>query len=573
MKTSIVALCFTFLVPLSGLAQQPIARTSPLGAGLASAPNPPRLVNPAENTQINAVSGVPTQIFTWDPPLGGAAVTFYRFQFAKADDPGWAGPPPVRVEATGGRVSSEQIIPPALANARIRWSVRACNDQLAISAVGAAGGNCSAPVSRTLAWSTQAQPPQLLSPAPGAARFPNEQFTWSTAQGAASYLFCISRPGVACPTSEVSIADTIVERRVGNSTTGAAPDTSRFLGQTVNWTVASCGASGACSYQQTVRPVLVGGTPPSLTTPAHGAAIRNGQPFEWATVPWAAYYVLCISAPSVACPDPTRFTEAQVFEGSGTRLVYDQASRPSTAASTAQTFVYGSRNTRLNVDLYPLEGMQNWTVAACWKSPGSVSSAPAYCSYQSNVRAIRIDPRWTVSAKVSRVQVLDRCDNISKGDWNLSVFLNAPSGSDSGRWPHAERGSRDVDTGDVLSTPLLQDTLRAQLSGLGDDETVTFLMTGVDCDSEGAFTLSNVSGIHGVVNVVKNWTVQCGGEEVQEVTFGHDKLGEVSHQVRLAEHKATGSFRENVSITSGPGDCGSGAGAYTATFEISGARR
>ena len=76
-----------------------------------------------------------------------------------------------------------------------------------------------------------------------------------------------------------------------------------------------------------------------------------------------------------------------------------------------------------------------------------------------------------------------------------------------------------------------------------------------------------------IVDVVKNWTsVQCGGEEVQEVTFGHDKLGDILHQVRLANHKATGSFRENVSITSGPGDCG-GAGAYTATFEISGGRR
>ncbi len=187
---------------------------------------------------------------------------------------------------------------------------------------------------------------------------------------------------------------------------------------------------------------------------------------------------------------------------------------------------------------------------------------------------MRIDPRWTVSAKVTRVQVLDRCDNISKGDWNLSLFLTAPSGADSGRWPHAQGGSRDVDTGDVLSTPLLQDALRAQLNGLGDDETVTLQITGVDCDSEGAFTLSNVSGIQGVVNVVKNWTtVQCGGEEVQEVTFGHDKLGDVSHQVRLSDHRASGSFRENVSITSGPGDCGSGAGAYTATFEISGARR
>jgi hypothetical protein len=119
----------------------------------AQAPNAPVLISPAAEAAINAPAGVPTQIFTWDPPASGPTVVFYRMTFENADNPASFTSPVIRVEARAGRISTQQIIPPALASARIRWSVRACNNERTLQKTGDDPGACSQPASRILVWS------------------------------------------------------------------------------------------------------------------------------------------------------------------------------------------------------------------------------------------------------------------------------------------------------------------------------------------------------------------------------------------------------------------------------------
>lgn len=72
--------------------------------------------------------------------------------------------------------------------------------------------------------------------------------------GAATYLFCISRPGVACPSNPLQSPATVVAQ-VSSYYRQWTPgqDLTQFTGQTVNWTAGACSASLGCVYQQNVR--------------------------------------------------------------------------------------------------------------------------------------------------------------------------------------------------------------------------------------------------------------------------------------------------------------------------------
>jgi hypothetical protein len=94
-------------------------------------------------------------------------------------------------------------------------------------------------------------------------------------------------------------------------------------------------------------------------------------------------------------------------------------------------------------------------------------------------------------------------------------------------------------------------------------------LVGLDCDSDNLWDLSSVND---VTNVVRDWQFVCGGEEPYEVSGGNDFLGEVSQQVRLRDHLATGRFQETVALRAPRSDCRDQRGAFTATMTISGSR-
>lgn len=162
--SALCALCATFLtlIVLSGpAASQTVPRMREPPLRLAPAPNPPFLIAPPADAVVNAPSGFPSLLLRWEPPRAGARIDFYRLTFENLDNP---AAPPVRrpdIPASGGQIQTSQILPPALQpaagrNARIRWSVRACNNESVLQRVGAEPGNCSQPASRVLVWSRPA---------------------------------------------------------------------------------------------------------------------------------------------------------------------------------------------------------------------------------------------------------------------------------------------------------------------------------------------------------------------------------------------------------------------------------
>jgi|GEM_PF-4201478 len=318
-------------------------------------PGPPRLVSPANGYVIRAVSGVPTQFFTWDRPSSGPLATSYLFWMEDADDPNGFRTPNVTIQSSRARTTTSQILPPVLAGARIRWNVRAC--------FGSSFLLCGGTSSRVLEWSITPPPPRLRAPGDNATVQPTGQaYTWTSSRGASSYLFCASRPGVSCPPNEIDNGNTLVIRRLGNSNTVALPDLSRFVNQPVNWTVAACNGSGDCAYQQQFRRLNVRRIqPPQLRSPAAFATVEpTGQTYTWTSVPGATSYLFCASRPGVACPStPVSNSNTLVIR----RL------------SNGTTFAIPDLTRFLNQPV-------NWTVAAC--------SSSGDCAYQQQFRQLNV---------------------------------------------------------------------------------------------------------------------------------------------------------------------------------------
>lgn len=81
-------------------------------------------------------------------------------------------------------------------------------------------------------------------------------------EGAGTYLFCISQPGITCPAASSMTASTVVAQ-VSAYYTQWTPgqDLSQFTGQAVHWTAGACNTFIGCVYQQNVREVTF---PPTM---------------------------------------------------------------------------------------------------------------------------------------------------------------------------------------------------------------------------------------------------------------------------------------------------------------------
>ena len=138
-----------------------------------------------------------------------------------------------------------------------------------------AGELCATSTTQVLNWALP--PPILRLPADLTSGTPRQLFNVQSVPGAEYYLFCFSKPGVACPVQPIATSNTIVAEVRGNPQYSRPNDLAQFGDQTVHWTAAACNAIFGCVYQQAVRTLKL--TAPSLTCHAIGNEIqlRNGQ--------------------------------------------------------------------------------------------------------------------------------------------------------------------------------------------------------------------------------------------------------------------------------------------------------
>ena len=94
--------------------------------------------------------------------------------------------------------------------------------------------------------------------------------------GAEYYVFCISKPGVTCPTVATNNPNTIVEKVQGRLHYRPTQDLTQFRDHTVHWTAAACNSVFGCMYQQTVRAVTI----TSRTPPARDPELA----YHWAPI-------------------------------------------------------------------------------------------------------------------------------------------------------------------------------------------------------------------------------------------------------------------------------------------------
>ncbi|MDP1947337.1 MAG: sphingomyelin phosphodiesterase [Nitrospirota bacterium] len=219
-----------------------------------NAPNPPDLLTPEEAVVFQVGSTLSNQQtqFRWKRAAAGIAPQFYRVTMEEADNPTGFKTAIVEIPHVDPTVHISQAIPANFFEKRVRWNVSAC-----VRGGSTVNVLCSRNSSRVFTWGVaSSRPPLLLRPASGQIVLPGTtRFEWVAVPGAASYLLCISMPGVACPITETSVNTTTVIRTVGLQSTAQSLDVSRFLNAVPNWTVAACDSLNRCTYQQQVRPI------------------------------------------------------------------------------------------------------------------------------------------------------------------------------------------------------------------------------------------------------------------------------------------------------------------------------
>jgi len=258
---------------------------------MAQAQQPPVLMSPIDGLVILTPSSqAPTQIFTWDAPRTGTVPASYLFQLQDANDPAsfsWN----TDIVATGTRTSTQQIIPPPLRGKTIRWSVSACTGV-------PANRNCSSPASRILHWPSGLQAPQHWRPLDGELgpeTGTTPRFEWTRVGGANYYLLCAAmEPNLTCPGQPTSNDRVEVVKRLGGGNTFAAPDLSRWMGETIYWKAAACDEQDQCAWHGSFRaftllnaPQLINPRPDALIIPPNYRVV-----FTWSVVPGASGYVL-----------------------------------------------------------------------------------------------------------------------------------------------------------------------------------------------------------------------------------------------------------------------------------------
>lgn len=221
----------------------------------------PLLSSPAEDVVITG----PDVQFVWTPAAGTPASVTYRVCVVEEgqsctgqrawNSPGVGQPP---LMATTLRAN----LPATLYQGkRLTWSVVVCPTMTTTGPSGLTVDRCGYSRPRRLVWTLPA--PTLGNPADHTTLLGlRPSLSVTPVGGAETYLFCISQPGVACPTS-ASLTPQTVAAQVSAYYSQWTPgqDLAQFTGQTVHWTAGACNAFIGCVYQQTVREVTF---PPTL---------------------------------------------------------------------------------------------------------------------------------------------------------------------------------------------------------------------------------------------------------------------------------------------------------------------
>jgi len=326
----------------------------------AQAPEPPILINPADGLTILLPSNqVPTRIFTWDPAQSGAPPTSYIFGLGDVNDPA-ANFLQTSIAATGGRVSTQQIIPRVLRGKTIRWSVSSC--------VGRPPNRtCSSPAIRIISWPSGLQAPEHKRPLEGEIGNQTgeiQRFEWNRVSGANYYLFCaVLDESTVCPNQSVSNNDVEVTKRLGGGNIFAASDLSRWTGRTIYWKPGACDEQDQCVWNDTFRsftllnaPQLINPKPDELIIPNDYRVV-----FTWSVVPGANAYILTVAKSGQSFDTPA--FEKVILGG-------------------------GKNNTVWNVpDTLRKEsgGRLKWTVASC-----IIERDQRTCTIQRNLRWVQL---------------------------------------------------------------------------------------------------------------------------------------------------------------------------------------
>ncbi len=536
---SLVMMCLFFLIGSTANGQfKAVPLKTPGGATTLTkkgVPLVPKLLRPS-NGYIDYKGG--NIAFAWNQPRTGIAPTYYKLCVKQRGGHCGAagsfiqqvGPAPYSSKyKTLPPTNLTKALPSRFKGKTVQWTVVACNDK--------GCGNWAKP--RQFAYDAPVPAPQLVGPASGArAAIHHSRFSWTKVRGMSNYLFCISKPGVACPKAPTRTRDTQVYS-VNSQYNSFSPNLLKYAGYRMNWTVASC-VQGECAYQQKFRSVTVKADPPRLVGPANRTTLNTrSTTFSWKPVGWASHYLVCVSRPGFRCPDgelpPGRNQNTMVIKSVGVNKNQER------------------------INLYPFRrGRIDWTVAACWGE-----SAPnKICRYQPQVRQVTLDPTWYVSIRLKEIKVHDDCDNVSPGDWRLN-FVMARNGLpvDQKEWPKKNRGARTVSTGQTLRVNAV-----VGANGFRETDRVDIAVMVTDCDNDGIWTLVNVfSGVQGVVNTVINWTQTCGGEQPQEASGANDRVG-IAHR-GLKPNGWMNKRDYPITITS-PGGMDCGAKPYTAHFVL-----
>jgi hypothetical protein len=332
---------------------------------LIGAPHSPVLLSPAPNHVLQS----PSVTFTWEPREGGPAAAYFELCITEVDKP---CSHPSAVNYTNIPTTTVSYTPPdglplRFQGKALRWTSSVCSPALLQWLHGDTVYICNTAHLRPLLWQLPA--PELRR-ADGPVQILRPNFSWSRVVGADSYLLCVSKPGVTCPTQPVNNTNTVVVARLSGFYT-PPPDQAlvQFAGQTVHWTAAACNATFGCVYQTQIKQITFPAIPPlpeppNLQTPASGHETDSRrQIFTWQAVQGATSYKLCISPPGVQCDTPGSYATA------------------------------GIGVTRYTLDIPqwigPIGTELNWTVASC--------NGFHPCVYQQQVRPLVIGPLPSLS--------------------------------------------------------------------------------------------------------------------------------------------------------------------------------
>lgn len=222
----------------------------------------PVLTSPAEDAVLTQA---PVQ-FAWTPGPNTPADASYRVCVVEEGQTctgqrAWNSPG-VGLPALTGTTLRATLPASLYQGKRLTWSVAACPTMTATGPSGLIVDRCGYSRPQRLVWTLPA--PTLGNPS-SQTTLTGLRPTMSVrpVEGATSYLFCISQPGVACPTGSSQTASTVVAQvSAYYSQWTPGQDLTQFTGQTVHWTAGACNAFIGCVYQQSVRevtfpPVLV----------------------------------------------------------------------------------------------------------------------------------------------------------------------------------------------------------------------------------------------------------------------------------------------------------------------------